>query len=68
MFRSINSESTISRSLKILSKSDQRKLLIITVILVVLGVMDLFGVLAIGLLGTLSINGIQSQQPGTRVG
>jgi len=68
MFRSSNSESTISRSLKILSKSDQRKLLIITAILVVLGVMDLFGVLAIGLLGTLSINGIQSQPPGNRVG
>ena len=68
MLKSGNSESTISRSLNILSKSDKRKLMIITAILVILGVMDLFGVLAIGLLGTLSINGIQSQQPGDRIG
>lgn len=62
------SESTISRALRVLPSTDKRKLFAITIVLVILGVMDLFGVLAIGLLGTLSINGIQEQQPGNRIG
>ncbi len=51
----------------ILSKSDRSKLGIVTVIQVFLGILDLFGVLAIGLLGTLSVTGIQSREPGNRV-
>ena len=51
----------------ILSKSDKRKLSLVIVIQIFLGVLDLFGVLAIGLLGTLSITGIQSKEPGNRV-
>jgi ABC-type multidrug transport system fused ATPase/permease subunit len=63
----IKSNSTFSRAVGILSKTDKRKLFFITVIQILLGVMDLLGVLAIGLLGTLSITGIQSSQPGSRV-
>lgn len=57
------SESTFSRAIGILSKSDKNKLASITIIQVLLGVMDLLGVMAIGLLGTLSITGIQSNRP-----
>jgi ABC-type multidrug transport system fused ATPase/permease subunit len=51
----------------ILTKSDKRKLSFVIVIQISLGVLDLFGVFAIGLLGTLSITGIQSKEPGNRV-
>ena len=48
------SESTnFKRAVGILSQTDKIKLMIITLIQVLLGVLDLFGVLAIGLLGTL---------------
>lgn len=59
--------STFSRAVGILSKSDKRKLAAITIIQVFLGVMDLLGVMAIGLLGTLSITGIQSNEPSDKV-
>lgn len=62
------SESTnFKRAVGILSKTDKTKLMVITLIQVLLGVLDLFGVLAVGLLGTLSVSGIQSQEPGNRV-
>jgi len=55
------------RAINMLAKSDRRKLVFITIIQVFLGMLDLLGVLAIGLLGTLSISGIQSREPGNRV-
>lgn len=66
--QSKNSNTTFRQALSLISKSDRRKLLGVTVIQVFLGILDLFGVLAIGLLGTLSISGIQSREPGDRVG
>jgi len=65
--KSKSSNATLRQAIGILSKSDKRKLGIVTVIQVFLGMLDLFGVLAIGLLGTLSITGIQSREPGNRV-
>lgn len=65
--KSESSNATFRQAIGILSKSDRRKLGIVTVIQVFLGILDLFGVLAIGLLGTLSITGIQSREPGNRV-
>jgi ABC-type multidrug transport system fused ATPase/permease subunit len=62
-----NSNSTFARAVGILSKPDKRKLIAISVIQILLGMMDLIGVLAIGLLGTLSITGIQSNEPGNKV-
>jgi len=55
------------RAIGMLSKSDRRKMVAVTIIQVFLGMLDLAGVLAIGLLGTLSISGIQSREPGDRV-
>ncbi len=59
--------SQIGRSLRVLSKRDQKKVLAITLIQVSMGVLDLLGVIAIGLLGALSVSGLQSLKPGNRV-
>lgn len=67
MSKSKPSNATFRQAINVLSKSDRRKLGFVTVIQVFLGILDLFGVLAIGLLGTLSISGIQSREPGNRV-
>jgi ABC-type multidrug transport system fused ATPase/permease subunit len=50
-----------------LSVNDFRKLGIVTLIQVLLGLLDLAGVAAIGVLGALAVKGVASQQPGTRV-
>jgi len=59
-------KSVINRSLAILPQADQRKVLIITVVQSLVGILDLLGVIAIGLLGAISVTGLQSQQPGDR--
>ncbi len=58
---------TIRRALRIFSKSDRRKIRIITAVQVFLGILDLVGVAIIGVLGALAINGIQSRSAGDRV-
>lgn len=60
-------ESALGRSFHVLSLSDQRKIFAVTFLQVFLGVLDLLGVLVIGLLGALSVTGIQSAQPDDRV-
>lgn len=61
-------ESTIRRSLSILSRADKRKVTAVTILQVGMAGLDLLGVLAIGLLGALSVTGLQSNSPGTEVG
>ena len=53
--------------MRVLSRKDQQKLLAVTLVQISLGALDLLGVLAIGLLGTLSVSGVQSATPGDRV-
>jgi ABC-type multidrug transport system fused ATPase/permease subunit len=60
-------QTAIGRSLHILNKSDQKKLSAIIVIQILMGALDLLGVVAIGLLGALSVTEIQGNQPGNRV-
>ena len=60
-------QTSIGRSLHILDKSDRKKLSVIIVIQVLMGALDLLGVVAIGLLGALSVTEIQGNQPGNRV-
>ena len=67
MKKNNSNSAAFKRAINMLSKTDKRKLIAITIIQVLLGLMDLFGVLAIGLLGTLSITGIQSKAPSGRV-
>ena len=57
----------LRKSLRILDRKDRKKLVFISVIQVFLGVLDLFGVLAIGLLGTLSVTSVQSRDPDSRI-
>jgi ABC-type multidrug transport system fused ATPase/permease subunit len=58
---------TVMRSLKVLPKSDQPKIIFVILLQAGLGFIDLIGVAAIGVLGALSVTGVQSQQPGNRV-
>lgn len=63
IFRNRWRSSTIGRSVSILSPSDQRKILAVSVLQVCMGALDLLGVLVIGLLGALSVTGVQSSNP-----
>jgi ABC-type multidrug transport system fused ATPase/permease subunit len=60
-------KSTFGRAVNVLSPADQRKVLVVAVLQVCIGVLDLLGVIAIGLLGALSVTGLQSNLPGDRV-
>ena len=60
-------KSTIGRSMHVLSRADQRKVQAIAILQIAMGALDLLGVIAIGLLGALSVSGLQSQEPGDRV-
>ena len=66
-FRSRLRMSGIGRAIKVLSRSDQRNLIAVTILQVLMGGLDLLGVIAIGLLGALSVTGLQSTRPGDRV-
>jgi ABC-type multidrug transport system fused ATPase/permease subunit len=54
----------IARCISILSKVDQRKLFMVGLLQIAMSVLDLLGVAAIGLLGALSVTGLQSREPG----
>jgi ABC-type multidrug transport system fused ATPase/permease subunit len=54
------STTVIGRSFLILSKSDRKKVLFAILIQITISILDLLGVAAIGLLGALSVLGIQS--------
>jgi ATP-binding cassette, subfamily B, bacterial PglK len=58
---------TIFRSTRILSRRDRKKILYVTIIQMISGLMDLLGVAIIGILGALAISGVQSSKPGNRV-
>ena len=54
-------------SFEILSKEDRKKTLSVCLVQIILGILDLLGVALLGLLGALSITGIQSRQPSDRI-
>lgn len=58
---------TLLRSSKLLSSRDKKVLWAIAIIQAFLSLLDLVGVALIGILGALSINGIQSRNAGSRV-
>jgi len=59
--------SSILRAFKVLSSSDKRKLMKITGLQILMGALDLLGVLAVGILGALSVTGLQSSKPDSRI-
>ncbi len=60
-------DSQLSRAIKVLSRADRVKIFAVTVLQIFMGALDLLGVIAIGLLGALSVAGLQSSDPGNRV-
>lgn len=59
--------SIISRSIRVLSISDRKKILGVIAIQISFGLLDLAGVGLVGVLGALAITGSQSKEPGNRV-
>ncbi len=57
----------IFRSLGVLNSTDRFRIGVVAGVQIFLGLMDLLGVAVIGLLGALSLNGVQSRPPGDRV-
>lgn len=57
----------LNKSLKLLNKSDQRKLYLIILCQIVFGALDLIGVAFIGVLCSLAISGVNAEKPGDRV-
>ena len=53
--------------MRVLSQTDRRKVAVVIILQICLSVLDLFGVLAIGLFGALSVFGLPSTKPGDRV-
>jgi ABC-type multidrug transport system fused ATPase/permease subunit len=62
-----NQNSTISKSLLLLSKRDRYKLALVCAVQIGLSFLDLLGIALMGLLGTLSVSGVQSRMPGDRI-
>lgn len=60
-------KSALVRSSNILDKRDRERFYLVVVVQIFLGILDLLGVAILGLLGALSINGIQSRPPGDRI-
>jgi ABC-type multidrug transport system fused ATPase/permease subunit len=59
--------STLGRAFQVLSLKDQQKVLAVVALQICIGILDLLGVIFIGLLGALSVTGIQSQTPDNRI-
>lgn len=57
----------IKNSFGVLEIRDRKKILIVMFLQVLLGFLDLLGVVVIGIVGALAVNGIQSQPAGNRV-
>lgn len=57
----------VFRTLQILVPRDRFRIVSVMGIQIFLGLLDLLGVAVIGLLGALSLNGVQSREPGNRV-
>jgi ABC-type multidrug transport system fused ATPase/permease subunit len=61
------SNSVITRSIRILSSSDRKKIIAVVAIQISFGLLDLAGVALVGILGALAITGVQARGPGDRV-
>lgn len=60
-------DSLVVRSIRILSRSDRRKVVAVILIQILFGLLDLIGVALVGILGALAVTGVQSKAPGNRV-
>jgi len=60
-------KTTGGRLVRLFSRRDIKRIFAVVLLQIFLGFFDLVGVAAIGILGALSVSGIQSQTPGNRV-
>jgi ABC-type multidrug transport system fused ATPase/permease subunit len=58
---------SIKRTINLLKKKDKTKLIYLIFVQVSLNFLDLIGVALVGLIGALSVNGVASKTPGTRI-
>ena len=63
----LNQKTGIRSAIAVLDRIDQRKMFLVSVLQILLSVLDLIGVLAIGLIGAISVTGLQSGVPSERV-
>ena len=56
-------KSTLGRSASVLTRRDQKKILLVMAVQILLGLLDLIGVALIGVLGALAITGVKSGSP-----
>lgn len=61
------SENAFSKSIQLLSKQDRKKILAVIILQTLLGFLDLIGIALIGIVGALSVTGVQSGTPGNRL-
>jgi ABC-type multidrug transport system fused ATPase/permease subunit len=65
--RSTFTRSVLGRSIKILAPRDRKRLIILLVLQIFMGIIDLIGIAVIGVVGALAVSGVKSQQPVGRV-
>ncbi len=56
------------RATRLLNKGDRKKILLVILIQISLGLLDLLGIAVFGVMGSLAVSGVQSQSPNGRVG
>jgi len=61
------SQSLLWQCINVLSKRDQKKISIVVILQIFMGLLDLIGVAIIGVLGSLAVSGVQSAKPAGRV-
>ena len=66
-FKFLLSNSALSNSLELLTKADKAKVYLVCLVQTFLGFLDLAAVAIFGILGALTISGIQSNEPGATV-
>lgn len=66
-FRKSGEDSTLIACAKLLPESDRRKLILVSILQLALSLLDLLAIGIVGMLGALTIRGINSQEPGDRV-
>jgi ABC-type multidrug transport system fused ATPase/permease subunit len=64
----IQQPNNLTRAFNLLSKNQKNKVSIIVLLQFFLSFLDLIGVAAVGLVGALAVTGVQSQNPGSKVG
>ena len=59
----MDTTNTLGKCLSVLTKGDRAKIVVVILVQVFLGFLDLFGVALLGVLGSLSVSGVQSKGP-----